>query len=60
MSDSEIDAYSSDCSHQGTTEDEEEENEGVEVFSIDEIVDAAGVDFGITLVIFVQNWYKKK
>ncbi|OXA41441.1 hypothetical protein Fcan01_23603 [Folsomia candida] len=43
MSDSEIETDSSDWSYQGTTE--EEESEGDDVFSVDEVVAATGVDF---------------
>lgn len=48
MSDSEIETDSSDWSYQGTTE--EEESEGDDVFSVDEVVAATGVDFGKFLI----------
>lgn len=49
MSDSEIESDSdSNCSYQGTTEEEESESD--EIFSIDEVVEASGVTFGKCLM----------
>ncbi|OXA45915.1 hypothetical protein Fcan01_18990 [Folsomia candida] len=53
MSDSEIETDSSDWSYQGTTE--EEESEGDDVFSVDEVVAATGVDFGVDG--YVPNYF---
>lgn len=50
MSGSDTEDDSSDCSYQGTTEDEDSDP----IFSIQEVVQAAGVDFG-KLVTQINN-----